>query len=98
MTTGGILRIELQACAPGRNLWRFYTIEAERDLFEDLIVKFNYGRIGTRGQTKVYIVPDAAAGIRLVRDCIKRRKSAPKRIGAAYEIRAKFDPDNWTGF
>jgi len=91
-------RIELQACDASRNRLRFYRIEAQRDLFGDLIVKFNYGRIGTRGQTKVHIVTDATEGIRLVHDCLKRRKSAPKRIGIAYEVRSKFDPDNWIDY
>jgi len=77
---------------------RFYRIEAQRDLFGDLIVKFNYGRIGTRGQTKVHIVTDTTEGIRLVHDNLKRRKSAPKRIGIAYEVRSKFDPDNWVDY
>lgn len=62
------------------------------DLFDDLIVILNYGRFGTRGQTKTNIVPDTAAGIKLVRDCLKRRISAPKRIWVAYVVRAKFDP------
>ena len=64
----------------------------------DLIVRFHYGRIGTRGQTRTHLVADAEQGARLVRACLKRRQSAPKRIGIAYEIRAKFDPDNWIGF
>ena len=96
--TRDVFRIELQACDPARNRWRFYRIEAGRDLLGDLIVRFNYGRIGTHGQTKTYIVPDATAGARLVRACLKRRQSAPKRIGITYEIRAKFDPHNWTDF
>lgn len=93
---GDLFRIELYACDPGRNLRRFYRISAERDLFGDLIVTFNYGRIGTRGQTKTHMVPNAAEAVRLVRACLKRRQSAPKRIGIAYEVRAKFDPDQWT--
>ncbi|MBT9100574.1 WGR domain-containing protein [Methylovulum psychrotolerans] len=78
---GEVFRIELQACDPARNLWRFYMIEAERDLFDDLIVRLHYGRIGTRGQTKTHIVADTAEAMRLVRACLKRRQSAPKRIG-----------------
>jgi predicted DNA-binding WGR domain protein len=71
---GNIFRIELQACDPARNIWRFYVIEAERDLFDDLLVTFNYGRIGTCGQTRTHIAPDAAEVVRLVRGCLKRKK------------------------
>jgi len=92
---GDLFHIELHACDAGRNLMRFYQIAAVRDLFDDLIVTFNYGRIGTRGQTKTYIVPTADEAVRLVRACLKRRQSAPKRIGIAYEVRTKFDPDKW---
>jgi hypothetical protein len=49
-------------------------IEARRDLFGDLIVTLHYGRIGTRGLTKNFIVPDALAGAKLVRTCLKRRQ------------------------
>ncbi|MGH8551277.1 MAG: WGR domain-containing protein [Methylococcales bacterium] len=97
MTRDGF-RIDLQACDPARNRQRFYTIEAAHDLFGDLIVTLHYGRIGTRGHTKNFIVPDAQAGAKLVRACLKRRQSAPKRVGVAYEVLAKFDPDNWADF
>ena len=35
------------------------------------------------------------AAVRLVQACLKRRQSAPKRIGIAYEVHTKFDPDKW---
>ena len=88
-------RIQLFACDPAKNHFRFYLIKAGRDLFDDLVVKFHYGRIGTRGQTKTHIVKDAQTASRLVRSCLRRRQSAPKRIGVAYEVKEKYDPDNW---
>lgn len=94
--TGEVFRIELEACAPERNHWRFYMIEAGRDLLGDLVVRVHYGRIGGKGQMKTHVVPDAEAGARLVRACLKRRQSSPKRIGVPYQVRAKFDPDCWT--
>jgi predicted DNA-binding WGR domain protein len=96
--TGKLFHIELQARDPERNRWRFYRIEAGRDLFGDWVVRLTYGRIGARGQTKTQVAPDAAAAAKLVRACLRRRQSAPRRIGVAYEVRAKFDPHRWAEF
>jgi predicted DNA-binding WGR domain protein len=94
--TGELFHIELQARDPSRNCWRFYRIEAGRDLFGDLVVRFHYGRIGGKGQTRTHTAPDAEAAAQLVRACLKRRQSSPKRVGVAYGVKEKFDPDNWT--
>jgi predicted DNA-binding WGR domain protein len=90
--------IILEASNPERHHWRFYRIEAGRDLFGDYVVTLTYGRIGARGQTKTHVVPDAEAGKKLVRATLKRRQSAPKRIGIAYQVREKFDPEGWAEF
>jgi predicted DNA-binding WGR domain protein len=90
-----LFHIELRACAPSRNHWRFYRIEAGWDLFGDLVVRVHYGRIGSQGQSKTHVVPDMAAGAQLVRTCLQRRQSAPQRIGVAYQVREQFDPDGW---
>jgi predicted DNA-binding WGR domain protein len=88
-------RIELQACDPARNHRRYYLIDVGRDLFGDLTVRFHYGWIGSRGRTKTQVVPDATEAAKLVRRCLRRRQSAPKRIGVAYQVRAKYDPAEW---
>lgn len=92
-----IFRIALQACDPKNNRWRFYRLEAGRDLFGDLVVRLHYGRMGSQGHCKTYLVQDADEGAKLVRACLQRRQSAPKRIGVAYEVMDRFDPLNWTG-
>lgn len=89
-------RIVLQACDPARNRWRFYCIEAGRDLFGDLVIRLHYGRMGSQGHCKTYLVQDADEGAKFVRACLQRRQSAPRRIGIAYEVREKFDPNKWT--
>jgi len=93
--TGAAFRIELHATDTVRNRWRFYRIEAGRDLFGDYVVILSFGRIGAKGQSKTHVVADAAAGKEFVRACLKRRQSAPRRIGIAYQVREKFDPDGW---
>jgi predicted DNA-binding WGR domain protein len=76
--------IRLQAIDHGRNIARRYAIEASPDLFGHWIVALHWGRIGTKGQSRICSFakqPDAA---RFVRTTLRRRASAQKRIGVAY--------------
>lgn len=77
--------IRLEARDPERNIWRSYRIAAGQDLFGDWIVQLTYGRIGARGHTKTVAVPDETAARRYVRRCLRKRETAPKRIGVAYK-------------
>jgi hypothetical protein len=78
--------ILLHACNPVKNHWRSYHIAAGRDLFGDWIVELTYGRIGSGGRTKVVQVADEEAARHYVRDCLKKRASAPRRIGISYQV------------
>ena len=79
--------IRLEACDPARNIWRSYLVAAGQDLFGNWIVELTYGRIGCKGRTKVVPVDDEEAARRYVRQCLKRRERAPKRIGVGYQIK-----------
>ena len=57
-----------------------------QDLFGDLIVALTYGRIGARGRTKTVVLPNEAETRRYVRQCLKKRENAPKRIGIGYKV------------
>jgi predicted DNA-binding WGR domain protein len=78
--------IHLEARDPARNIWRAYSITAGQDLFGDWIVAMNYGRIGSRGTTKTVLLSDEEAVRRYVRQCLRKRESAPKRIGIDYKV------------
>lgn len=80
--------ILLEARNPARNIWRSYHLAAGRDLFGDWIVELTYGRIGARGHTKVILVADEDEARRTIEACLKRRQSAPKRLGVKYETKA----------
>ena len=69
-----------------RNIWRAYSIAAGQDLFGDWIVVLTYGRIGARGRTKTVVLPDETETRRYVRQCLKKRENAPKRIGIGYKV------------
>jgi predicted DNA-binding WGR domain protein len=80
------LSIYLEARAPRRRCHRAYAIELVRDLFGVWLVEMTYGRIGTQGRTKVRSFAQLSDAHRQVTTCLRRRATAPQRIGVAYEI------------
>jgi predicted DNA-binding WGR domain protein len=80
------LCIALEARSPARRCFRAYEIAAGVDLFGAWRVDMSYGRIGTRGRTKTRSFPTAAAAQAQVVACLKRRASAPRRIGVGYQV------------
>ena len=85
----------LEACDPERNRWRSYHVEAGRDLLGDWLVEVTFGRIGARGRTVRYVTDDELAARRRVLTCLRRRASAPKRIGIGYRTCELVDPAGW---
>jgi predicted DNA-binding WGR domain protein len=77
----------LEARDPVHNIHRAYSIAYGQDLFGNWIVETTYGRIGAKGRTLITVVDDEDQALQYVRKCLKRRQSAPKRIGIAYERR-----------
>jgi len=45
-----------------------------------------YGRIGARGRTEAVLLPNEAETRRYVRQCLKKRENAPKRIEIGYKV------------
>jgi len=90
-----MFHIELRACDPDKNISRFYIINVGRDLLGDLIVTFRNGRIGNFGRLKSHVCKDLEEAAKIVSKSLKRRNSAPKRIGVYYKIQSIYDPDNW---
>jgi WGR domain len=88
-------RVRLEARDPARGCFRAYRIDAGTDLFGDWLVDVTYGRIGTRGRTVRYVAGDEAKARKIVRHCLQRRASAPKRIGVGYQLRELDDANGW---
>lgn len=88
-------QIRLEACDPARGHFRAYRIEAGTDLFGDWLVDVTYGRIGSRGRMVRYVAADEAGARNIVRHCLERRATAPRRIGIAYRICEQLDPGRW---
>jgi hypothetical protein len=80
--------ITLKAHNPERGHYRAYRLEAAPDLFGVWLVEATFGRIGCTGRTMAYAAGDEAEARQLVRAHLKRRTTAPKRIGTAYEVTA----------
>ncbi len=90
-------RIRLEAKNPEKGHLRAYCIDAGQDLFGHWSIEVSYGRIGRRGRSVTYSAADDEAAAAIVRNCLHRRASAPKRIGVPYQIRELCDPKEWAG-
>jgi predicted DNA-binding WGR domain protein len=77
----------LEAKDTTRNIRRAYSISYGQDLFGNWIVEITYGRIGGKGRTIVTVVNNEDEALQCVQTALKRRQSAPKRIGVGYEDR-----------
>jgi hypothetical protein len=49
-----------------------------------------------RGHTVRYVAADEAQARKIVRHCLQRRATAPRRIGVPYQLRELHDPGRWT--
>ena len=89
--------IKLEAKNPEKGNFRSYAIDAGQDLFGHWEIEVRYGRIGQRGRSVTYSAPDDGAAAAIIRQCLQRRSSAPKRIGVPYTVRELSDPKEWSG-
>jgi len=83
----------LEARDPARNIHRAYSLAYGQDLFGNWIVETIYGRIGAKGRTIVTVVDNEDEAIKHVQKALKRRQSAPKRIGTEYKARTLLNLD-----
>src|ERR1039458_2848184 len=85
----------LEARDPALGRFRAYRLEAGTDLLGHWLVDITYGRIGTRGRRIRYAVQDQAGARKLVRETLRRRATARKRIGVSYRFCQLIDPHQW---
>lgn len=95
-----LLTIAFEAHSDEQNHHRLYQITVGRDLLDDWTVGIFYGRCGQRNQEKRFASAKAEEMRVLIRNRLKRRLSAPKRIGCAYRLSTfntapGFDPSAW---
>lgn len=78
-------RVAFQAVCPQRNVFRFYTIDIDRDLFGDVVICTHYGRIGTHGVIRKYWPKDPEETQKILRRLIQKRLNSEKRCGCQYK-------------
>jgi hypothetical protein len=90
-----VFAIELRAVSPQAQHRRAYEIHVGSDLFGQLLVTIDFGVIGARGQRRVHLVADIAEAQAMVRRALRRRLTAPRRIGVPYRVIAHHDAGCW---
>jgi predicted DNA-binding WGR domain protein len=79
-------RLHLEARDPGRNCFRQWQLDAQRDLFGSYLVQITYGRIGAHGRIITRSFSDPMEAARYIRAAVARRRSSPRRIGISYRV------------
>jgi len=83
-----LLSLAFKAHHSERNHHRHYAVILGHDMLDDWTVAIRYGRTGQAGQERRYAAPEPDAIRAIIRDRLRRRLSAPKRIGCAYRLAA----------
>ncbi|MCK6465373.1 MAG: WGR domain-containing protein [Phycisphaerae bacterium] len=81
-----LLTIALEAHSDELNHHRRYEVSVGRDLLGDWVVTVRYGRVGGPLRELRFGSPDADTARGIVHDRLRRRLSAPKRIGCPYRL------------
>jgi predicted DNA-binding WGR domain protein len=89
------LCIRLEARSAAHRCFRAYEIELGTDLFGAWMVEMSYGRIGALGRTKVRSFSTTKEARAQVRACLRKRATAPRRIGVAYRVRRMDGCTTW---
>jgi predicted DNA-binding WGR domain protein len=81
-----LLTVVFEAHSAEKNHHRRYQVTVGRDLLDNWTVAITYGRTGQAGRELRYADSDAEAMRTVIRERLRRRLSAPKRIGCPYRL------------
>jgi hypothetical protein len=81
-----LLTVAFEAHNAELNHHRRYQITVGRDLLDEWTVAICYGRSGQGGQMKRFASPEAEEVRTIILDRLRRRLSAPRRIGCPYRL------------
>jgi predicted DNA-binding WGR domain protein len=81
-----LLTIVFEAHHTGKNHHRRYQVTIGRDLLDDWTLTICYGRTGQAGRELRYAAAEADDIRAIVRERLRRRLTAPKRIGCPYRL------------
>jgi len=88
-----VFSILLDANYPELNIRRSYFIETGEDIFGNWIVEINYGRIGSKGRKKVFLMDCEEDAKKEVKKRLKKRERLVKRIGVGYSVKQIYGND-----
>src|SRR6202522_292228 len=83
-----LLTVTFEAHSQEQNHHRRYEVVVGRDLLQDWTVAIRYGRVGQPGCELRFGAAGAQDIKSIIRDRLRRRLSAPKRIGCPYRLAA----------
>lgn len=81
-----LLTATFEAHNPSANRHRRYEVRVGRDLFGEWTLCLAFGRTGQAGQQLVFSASSAEPLKTKLRDHLRRRLTAPRRIGCAYRL------------
>ncbi len=95
-----LMTVAFEAHNQRENHHRRYQITVGLDLLDDWTVAICYGRTGQSGREMRFASPKPEEMMAVIRDRLRRRLSAPKRIGCSYRLAAfnaapGFDAVSW---
>jgi WGR domain len=95
-----LLTVAFEAHHPVLNHHRHYQVVIGRDLLNDWTVVIRFGRLGQRGRELRFGSPSSEDMRKVIHDRVRRRLSAPKRIGCPYRLTVfsaapGFDTASW---
>ena len=94
-TRATTLHIRLEARSTVHRCFRAYEIDVSADLFGAWLVEMSYGRIGTTGRSKIRSFAAIEGAQAQVQACLRRRATAPRRIGVPYRVRGRIRCEQW---
>lgn len=77
--------IALEAVDKAANIARGYHLDVSRDLFGHWVVTRRWGRIGAKSQAATLSFDTERARDHFLRNILRRRASAKRRLGTAYK-------------
>jgi hypothetical protein len=81
-----LMTVAFEAHHAELNHHRRYQITVGRDLLDDWTVSISYGRTGQGGHVLRFASPKPEEMRAVIRDRLRRRLSAPRRIGCPYRL------------
>lgn len=95
-----LLTLGFEAHNAEMNRHRRYEVVLGQDLLDDWTVAIRYGRVGQGGRILTFASPKADEIRGIIRDRLRRRLSAPKRISCSYRLATfstapGFDASSW---